>query len=343
VIPYWFLFSLPVIALAMGADRPDRRHLLPLLVFATFAVLMIGTRYQVGGDWVTYSVYFSRQQFATFGEAVYTPDAAYAVLNWCVARLGVGIVGVNLVCGAIFVWGLIDFAWRTPNPWMAVSVAVPYLVVVVAMGYTRQSVALGFEFLALRRLAEAKYTQFFVLVVCAAAFHKTAIALSLLGIFSGPHPFTVWRGVLGAGIAYVSFLAFLQDHYEQYLKNYLEGPMDSTGGLIRMLMNAVPAALLLTFYQTWSRRLDVRGPWVVFSLAAFISLGLVQQASTATDRLALYLTPLQLYVWSSLPKIFSGALVTPSVVAYHATVLFVWLNFASHAHVWLPYQTFLVD
>jgi hypothetical protein len=336
------LFALPVIAMMMSADRVDRRHILPLLLFGGFATLMIGTRYQVGADWPAYTQYVARLRFTPFTEAVFTTDAAYATLNWCMVRLGLGMTGVNVICGIIFVWGLLDFAWDMPNPWLAVLVAVPYLLIVVAMGYVRQGVALGFEFLALRRLAAGEYTPFYVYVLCAAAFHKTAIVISLLGVFSGPSPFTLARGVAGAVIAALSFWAFLEDHYEMLIKNYIDAHRDSAGGMIRVLMNALPAVILLSFYRIWARRLEVRGPWLVFAAASLVCVATVEIATTAVDRAALYLAPIQLYVWSSLPRVTSSALLKPAIVGYHGLVLFVWLQYASHACFWVPYQSTLL-
>jgi hypothetical protein len=342
VIPYWVLFALPAIAMMMSADRPERRHLLPLVLFGVVAVVMIGTRYEVGADWPAYTRYVARLRFIPFTDAVLTTDAAYATLNWCMVKVGLGMTGVNLVCGMIFIWGLIDFAWDMPNPWLAVVVAVPYLLIVVAMGYTRQGVALGFEFLALRRLAAGQHKLFYAFVLAAAAFHKTAVVLSLFGIFAGPTPFTFARGLVGSLVAALSFFAFLEDHYETLVKNYIEARLDSAGGMIRVLMNALPGAVLLLWYRKWARRLRVDGPWLLFAAASLVCVATVQIATTAVDRAALYLAPLQLYVWSSLPNLTSSVLLKPAIVGYHGVVLFVWLQFADHSRFWLPYQSTLL-
>ncbi len=53
----------------------------------------------------------------------------------------------------------------------------PYLVVVVAMGYSRQGVAIGLGFFALLALGERDTLKFVLFVALAAAFHKTAVVL----------------------------------------------------------------------------------------------------------------------------------------------------------------------
>ncbi len=64
-------------------------------------------------------------------------------------------------------------------------------------------------------------------------------------------------------------------------------------------------------------------------------------SSTAVDRLALYILPLQVAI---LPRAaaayFTRGAATMFVILYSAAVLFVWLNFSAHAEFWVPYQFF---
>jgi hypothetical protein len=69
-------------------------------------------------------------------------------------------------------------------------------------------------------------------------------------------------------------------------------------------------------------------------------------SSTAVDRLALYLIPLQLFVGSRLPdtRLFDLDPETwkQLLVLFSLAVLLVWLLFASHARFWLPYRNLLL-
>lgn len=87
------------------------------------------------------------------------------------------------VCAAIFVIGLAKFALRQPNPWL-VLIAVPYLIIVVAMGYTRQAAAIGLVMWGLATFDRGRVRQFAVAVLAAVTFHFTAIAMLPLGITS---------------------------------------------------------------------------------------------------------------------------------------------------------------
>src|SRR5881392_801275 len=106
--------------------------------------LMVGLRFEVSADWSVYVEMFERSArlsaTSLIGRFV---DPAYALLNWTVSHAGGEFWLVNMACGVIFAWGLIRFAKAQANPWLAVLTAIPYLVIVVAMGYSRQGVAIG--------------------------------------------------------------------------------------------------------------------------------------------------------------------------------------------------------
>ncbi len=83
------------------------------------------------------------------------------------------------------------------------------------------------------------------------------------------------------------------------------------------------------------------------ALAAIVCVGIVGFATTAVDRIALYLTPLQVVVYSRLPYLmrrkFSQQSVVVALITGYGVVLYIWLNFASHAKYWLPYRNLIFE
>lgn len=307
-------------------------------------MLMIGLRHEVGGDWFSYVEHVRLASFESLDKLLLQSDPAYKLLNWIAARLDLGPYLVNTVCAALFSWGLVVFCRAQPLSWLALVVAVPYLVTVVAMGYTRQGVAIGLAMLGLVALADRKILRFVVFVALAATFHKSAVILMPLAVLSGTRH-RVWTA-LWVGLASVLFyVLLLQDAVEQLQYGYLEREYQSQGAAIRLAMNAVPAMVFLIFRGRFVMAPAGRTFWTWMSLGAlaFVGLLVVSPSSTAVDRVALYWIPLQLFVLSRLPDAMAqqpelNVIWTRLVVAYSAAVLFVWLFFASHANAWLPYQ-----
>ena len=81
------------------------------------------------------------------------------------------------------------------------------------------------------------------------------------------------------------------------------------------------------------------------ALACAVVLVLFPDNSTAIDRIALYVIPLQTVVGSRLPDTqllgLSPKQLLISVLVFCVAVEFVWLNFAIHAYGWLPYTNVL--
>ena len=338
---YWLMFLLPALAVLSPLHGSQGLQRVAWIFFGVVFTLMIGFRYQVGGDWEPYLGHYDVALGVTLSEAISTSDPGYALLNWLSGRMDGGVYLVNLVCGAIVMAGVITFSRRQPQPWLALLVAVPYMIMVVAMGYTRQSVAMGFELLALVALMDGRMRRFALLVACGALFHKSVIVLLPLSVLaSSRNRFWtfVWVGLTGVGLG----LVVLVEHYDALWQNYVEAQMVSEGGPIRVAMNALPAVLLLMFRKKLAPEGDERRLWMwmaVFSLACIPLVGL---ASTAVDRVALYFMPIQLYVFSRIHRLFDGqsykTMAVVGVMLGYGLVQWVWLNYASHAFAWLPYQ-----
>lgn len=349
VFPYWILFSLYAAGAVQYRPNPQR----PvqggpiLLAMAVLTALMVGLRYEVGGDWTSYLNIFAGISDLDLPAATKTGDPGYAVLNWLAARMGAGIWLVNLVCGAIFVWGLLRFSREQPNPWLAFAVAVPYLIIVVGMGYTRQAVALAIVVAGLVDMRTRRsIVRFGIYVAVAALFHKTVVViLPIVGFATTRN--RIGRAIVTALLAATLYYVFVSARIDTMMVNYVQQDYNSAGAGIRVGMNLIPAALILLFPDRF--RLDPleRKIWRNVAIASWGALVMLFTitGSAAVDRLALYLIPLQLLVLSRVPYAFARGkgdtlMLTLLVIGYSAAVQFVWLTSGVNAHAWIPYKAY---
>ena len=157
------------------------------------------------------------------------------------------------------------------------------------------------------------------------------------------------RLLLLGGSGYGLYNSFLSGSVESYQENYLQAQYQSQGALVRVLLCLLPALIFL-----WNRRQfpitpQQRSTYTLMSLLA-VAAGIgfwLSPSSTAVDRVALYLIPLQIFVGSYLPLIrlqgFSTALWCQLLVFFSFAVLSVWLFFAAHASAWIPYRNLLFE
>ena len=342
MIVYWLLFAFFAGGALVTRDRPGRISAPAILLLGAVLVwLVIGLRYNVGADWKTYRFLYSFAGYADLGRQMEFGDPGFQLISWSLRRAGAEIWALNLLCGLVFTWGLYRFAKEQPDPWLAFVVAVPYLIVVVAMGYTRQAMAIGILMAGLASLKRGgSIIRFAVYVAIAALFHRTAVMMLPLVVFAGKRNrlINIVAGVAGCVLLYDFFLA---SSVENLVRNYIEAEYSSQGAAIRVAMNVVPAVVFMLF----RKRLRFDGAeatiWFYFSLASLLMPVLLYAlpSSTAVDRLALYLIPLQIAVLPRVQYLFKSQLMGRTlVVAYAGATLFVWLNFAAHARYWVPYQ-----
>jgi hypothetical protein len=148
-----------------------------------FFTLFIGLRFQVGGDWYNYLnfVYFAENN--DFISSILITDPAYGLINWISAKFGFGPYFVNIICAFIFSCGLITFCKIQTKPFRALCIAFPYLLIVVAMGYTRQAVAISLIMLCIVNF-EFNFIKKIFLFLLAVLFHKTSLIMAPLIFFS---------------------------------------------------------------------------------------------------------------------------------------------------------------
>jgi hypothetical protein len=349
--PYWLLFAFFAVGaivhhaprLADGRfDTEATTRAGPLLALGSLLIAgMVGLRYEVGADWKTYVFYWQYAGYADLGRILAMSDPAYQLLNWLARQAGLGVWAVNGACGVLFAWGLVRFAGTQPLPWLVVLVAIPYLVIVVAMGYTRQAVAIGLLLAGLADLFRGgSLLRFSAYAVLAALFHRTAVLVLPLVIFSSERNrlLSVLGGLL---FFYALWSALLADDVDQLVKTYITAEYNSQGAAIRVGLSLLPATLFLLGRERFAFDPLQDRFWRLSSYTAFALLValLVVPSSTAIDRIALYIFPLQLAVLSRLP-IALGDGARWLVVGYSLLIQFVWLTFAVHARYWLPYQLF---
>ncbi len=352
---YWTILLIPIIALLYPFRSEQTLRIIQLFLFGLFLVIVIGFRHEVGGDWFSYIENYSNLNYITYAELftkgnIISGDYGYEFLHWFFAQYYPNevVYFVNLVCAVIFISGLFRFCNTMPLPWLAILISIPYLVTVVSMGYTRQSVVIGLSMWGLVDLMSGKRYKFYLAIMIGFLFHKTAILMLVFGLLYNrsfkrstivvlivlvPSVFLVYS-LLGDSIK------FLVYHYITDTRLY------SSGALIRISLSVVSVLLFFYFRKKWEIYYRDISIWYMYSFATLLLSTMVFYIPTAVDRIALYLFPLQIVTLSRLPtffdSVFNRTIVVIGIIFLHLSVLFVWLMFGVNSAYWVPYSNFLL-
>lgn len=346
MLPYFLLFAAFAVPAIAAASRPTSRRL-RLFLPGVVLIIVIGLRREVGGDWWNYLDAFHYVELTDLGHALRRTEPGYALLNWIAVQAGWGIWFPNIVCAFIFTWGLLVFCRAQPNPLLAIAVAVPFFVIGVGMGYTRQSAAIGFVLIALTQYMRGETLKLMFSVVFAMSFHASAlIIIPILGVAAAQDGRVIFILLVALGILLFVEFAGPLSRYEVYTQNTIT----ATGAVPRLIMNVMPAVLFLAFRRKFTRSDVELRLWTVFAWISIAMIGLlfVFHSSGIVDRLGIYLLPLQLIVLSRVPIVFGRSsqqnmFFVVLILAYSLTYQVVWLNFGNFSRAWIPYQNYLWD
>ena len=349
----WIFFALKAIQETKKINIFSKKTQIFLFIFLTF---IIGLRNEVGCDWVSYIKIFdlisSQFRFENFS-LFYRIEPSFLALNILFSNFSWGYGLVNLVVGMIFSFCLIKFCNNLPRPWLGLTLALPYFIVVVAMGYTRQSVAIAISILSFLLLEKGKFYKSILIILLGTSFHRSALIFlfaPFINIGEGRRFKVFTRLLITLPFVYYLVDNFVIQNFYYFQTGYLENQeMSSSGSLVRIILCIVPSLIFLFNVNKFKLNSSLKRIIKGMSLLSILCIPplIFGVSNTAVDRIALNFIPIQFIVGSYLPdtKIFNLSKFTIKIILIFTSfiVFFVWLNYATHAPCWVPYQNILFN
>lgn len=344
---YWLMFCVPA-ALALMEGLGERRIRLAWPLATAALIVLIGFRWETGGDWGNYDRMVQNALWIPTPFSLLS-DPGFRLLTIEAARSSVGLLLITVTSGVLMGIALTRFCLAQPRPWLCLAVAIPYLVVVMGMGYIRQGMAISFLMMGLVSLRDGHILRYSLWVLAGAMFHSTALILLPLGVMVSNTNIALRVGLTTLILVLLAY-AVASTRAETLVANYVDAEMTSSGAAIRLSMTALPGVILLI----WRPRFDLEDPersvWTLFAAASLAALAMlfVFRSSTVLDRLGLYLLPLQCFVYSRAPGAFGRderheRLIVIAILVVYALAFFTWLNFADNVDYWIPYRFYFLE
>ena len=317
-------------------------------LFMLFLVFFIGFRFQVGGDYNSYmKFYYTLRLKDTYSNALLISggDYLYNLINIFFAKINLQVSSVNFINAMIFCFGLYYYAKNQKSPVVVLIVGFPYLILVVALGYTRQASAIGLFLMSIEFLKNKKIKSFFLMIIIASLFHKTALVLLGFGFLTQKKNrmiIFIFSVILGLILFFVLLASEFQGMTSSYVVNQT---FESRGAFARAGLNILASVLFFYNYKKFRENKIEFTIYSLIGLASCIIFPLIFFASTFSDRMGLFLMPIQLFVYSNL---FISILNKKNLIKYFSIcflyfcILFVWLQYGTHSYLWKPYQSILI-
>lgn len=322
---------------------------LQIVLFFTL-LLFMGFR-DTCGDFERYVEMYEAFKSESLIKNLTVTESIYGFFNWLSAQFGWEIYGVNTLCALVFLGCLFYAANQEPMPFYFLSISMPYFVIVVGMGYTRQGVAASLILLSMQSLRFGKPWLFATQIVVAAGFHASAFAalpailFGQLNYKNNASKLLVRTIVIGLGI--FGFYSVLRARYDLYVIHYIEFEGYTSGGaLLRTSVTGIAGVLFYWKRNEWQRMFGDRSSLQLFAFASLAVVPFSLIASTPADRIGLYLIPFQLIVFSRFPCLMqtksSFRNMQLAIAVGYVLYFFTWLHLGTYSRLlWVPYETAL--
>jgi len=312
-----------------------------LILLFIYLLIFIGLRHQVGGDWETYDIDFYNyiEEFDLYNIS-YKRDFGYELISYIVYNFNLTIHYVNLICSLIFLFAIFSLGKEYQNYIIIILISFPYLIVVGAMGYTKQSTAFAFIILSFLSIKKDLNLKFLLYSTFAILFHKSAILVIFILLFS-KFKYNLKNLILLSVIILLSYFILLSD--KSRILSYLQPTAYRSDGVyIRLFINLIPAFIFLYYFKSLNFSLFEKRFIFYNVFLTIICFFYASQFSTFTDRFLFYFAIVQLLVYPKFLELKNNSFILLLlIIIFYLFLLIGWLVFANHSIKWNPYQNLL--
>jgi len=257
---------------------------------------------------------------------------------------------VDAVSGFVFTFGLFSVAKRCPEPFIAICIATPLLVVASAMSSVRQAIAQGILFYVMATWYQRSTLVRTLLVVLAASFHFSAIFMLIFVSLAAKVPPVLRAGaaviVGGIVLATVSLAPDAMTHYSDlYVGSGAK--LTAPGAIVQTGFVAAAGLIYLAVRPLWDSVYEDNPLYRNMAWASLLSIPAILISSVGAYRFVLYFYPMAMTVYSGVPGLIRNGVgrlwYRLAVVAACFAMLIGWLMLGNNSVPWIPYKNWLFE
>lgn len=339
---YYILFFSIFALLSFNNDKLSKIKYLDLFIFISI-IFVAGTRWQVGGDWDAYTMYYD---YVIEDKTIYV-SALYYVLNVLFNLLNLDVLGKNIIIIILF---LIPFFYIFKkfhqNIYLSLCIFFPIIFIVYGLGSIRQGLAMSYFFLFLY-YEGSKFNRFLIFLT-PYLFHNASIVLYFLYIVSKVIKFDNKKNFFLSSIyilmVTIIIIFFNYDYIAVKVDNYaIKDTYNSVGAPIRaILLSFFSFIFLIRFKKLRIKNKDIKNFIFFSSIFVIILSPFSFYLTTPIDRVLAFFLIIKLIIVNEIikstknkneKKLFSIIFILASYL-----YLVTWIFFGSSSHWWLRYE-----
>lgn len=337
-----------VMAAIIHGKRSRKKNI--IIFYCSFLLLFMGTRFEVGCDFIGYlhRFLFEYDQF-DLSYFITFKEPAFHILTATIRELDLGYMWLNISASAIYLFGIYHFSKLSDNPVMLIALFFPVMIVLLGMSGLRQMLAVGFVLLGLVSFTNKKTINTALFIGIGSLFHMSAIVFLPVAYLAG-RKVSLRKLILAVLVLGPVAVVVLSDRLGLYQDRYISqiyGDMSASGGLLRFPLLLIPAFLFIKFRKKmkifYPRTFELMSLYTLFTIA-LIPIALL--SSFALHRFVYYVMPVSILTFISLSTVIfpkqSRKLGSMIPVIIYGVYFIGWFSLSQHgATCYNPYQSYL--
>ena len=312
-------------------------------LYFLFLIIFVGFRYEVGGDF--YSSSMSMLPLFNLTDIFSTLTILNSLLLYISKISGLDIFLYNIIAAILFFFCFYKFIEQFEYKIHNLLIAFPVIFIILAMGFTKQSIAFGFILIGLLYYKDNNYLNTIIYFIIATLFHMSSLIIFIIFIYKIK---IILKKYLLIIIPFFIFTFYL--YHEVFIVYYNiwmvhEARPTSAGAFFRCLINIPPIIIyLLIRKKILEKNLNYKFLDLIIILQIiFIFLTLSTNLSGLVDRMNILLSFTHIIIYSLAFEIIKKYYFEIFILIYfkYLTILIVWLFLSNNSFAWLPYKNIL--
>ena len=325
-----------------------------------FMLLFISGRHYVGGDYIAYLHLFNMSKVNVLGGFSKLQGLNYIIQF--LHKFNLNYFSFNFLCALVFLAGIFKFLKISNERLFVFILLIPTMIYVVGMGYTRQSVSIGFLCFAIYYWTKNSNIKKFIFFILSIYMHIASIIFIFLFFFKSYEKIKFTKNLI-IGFLFISLLLLFYTQTFDSLDDFSSALQlddkiveNSRFKYLKFLAHLVPCIIFIVFLKEFKKDKRLYPLYFCFfvsTITVIIGMNIFKQIlaessyiEVIADRILLPFLLIESLIFVRLCSVINFEfkfLFKFLILFYFGLILFIWLEFADNSHAWKPYRSILLE
>lgn len=328
-----------------------------LLLFFFLLIFLSGKLY-VGGDYISYLNWYNRIEFLNYNDS---PKITFNSIILLLKFLNLDYFYLHFLSSIIFLLGIYKLAKLANEKLLFIVILIPFFIFVVGMGYIRQSMSIGFLFIAIYYWHKNYNITFLIFFIFSVFIHVSSLIFVFLVFFKQGENKIIKKLfflILIFSFLFVPFYLIYYSNLTIFLEavgaNY-ENIEISNFNFLKYITHLFPLFLFIFFFKKFKKeKLYILYLFNLFYVISGILVLLffkfnypnLNYIFVIVERVLIPFILIEAFIfikiYSYIKNIYKF-IYKLNIIFYFGLQLYIWLAFAMNSHAWIPYRSIFLE